>query len=229
MISSRLVRALAWPVTTLIIVFVLRSELQHFAKNVAERIQTANTVTIGRRGIELKGLIYAVSADVQMRKVEFRRYITTVSEKGELDAIADALKLAKSANIRSLRSSILLEVARLVKTGVEMDALSVRLKSITKRDFNMPSLQSLPVRPELSAQELELVIQQQEELLGPLVSIGNDSAATLLTFDMDQDPPTNPPVLRAGSLDIRGAAAVLRGICFINGRLQEVTAYRPYS
>ena len=130
-----LIRVIVWPVTTLIFLFVLRSELQHFAKNLAERIQTANTVTIGRRGIELKGLVYAVSADVQMRKVEFRRYISTVSEKAELDAIADALKLAKSADICSLRSGILLEVARLVKTGVEMDALSVRLKGITKRDF----------------------------------------------------------------------------------------------
>lgn len=51
-----------------------------FAKNLAERVQTANTVTIGRKGIELKGLIYAVSADVQVIKVEFRRYIIAISD-----------------------------------------------------------------------------------------------------------------------------------------------------
>ncbi len=130
-----LVRALAWPVTTLIIVFVLRSQLQDFAGNVAERIQTANSVVIGRKGIELKGLINLVSADVQARKIEFRRFITGVTDRGDLDAIADALNLAKSTNIRSQRTGILGEIARLVKTKQDMDELSARLKSITKQDF----------------------------------------------------------------------------------------------
>jgi hypothetical protein len=129
------VRALTWRVTTLIIVFVLRRQLQHLAENFAERIQTANTVTIGRRGIELKGQINLVSAEVQARKIEFRRFITSLTDRGDLDAIADALNLAKSTNIRSQRTGILGEIARLVKTKQDMDELSARLKIITKQDL----------------------------------------------------------------------------------------------
>jgi hypothetical protein len=52
-----------------------------------------------------------------------------------LDAIADALNLAKSTSIRTQRSGILIEIARLVKTKQDMDELSAQLKSITKQDF----------------------------------------------------------------------------------------------
>lgn len=91
----------------------------------------------------------------------------------------------------------------------------------------MSSLEPLRVPAEFSTQDLERVIQQQEEILGPLVSIGNDGISTLLTFDVEQDPPTNRALLRLGSQEVTGAAAIFRGICFVNGRLQEITAYRP--
>jgi hypothetical protein len=96
----------------------------------------------------------------------------------------------------------------------------------------MSSLQSFAVPPELSTQDLERVIQQQEEIIGPLVSIGNDNISTLVTFDVDQDPPTNPALLRPlrpGSHDIiPGAALISTGVCFVNGQLQEIRAYRHY-
>ena len=39
-------------------------------------------------------------------------------------------------------------------------------------------------------------VAQQEEQFGPLIGIGNDgSTQTVLTFDMDQDPPTNHAVI----------------------------------
>ena len=44
--AIELVRAIAWPLTVLIIFIILRAELQRFAKNMADRIQSANTITI---------------------------------------------------------------------------------------------------------------------------------------------------------------------------------------
>jgi hypothetical protein len=88
----------------------------------------------------------------------------------------------------------------------------------------------LPVRvsPELSSRELQKIIQQQEEILGPLVSIGNDYTSTLLTFDGDQDPPEKQTLLQLGGGDeVIGAIPVTRGLCFVDGKLQEITAYRP--
>jgi hypothetical protein len=130
-----LLQVIAWPVTTLAIVFVLRAELKNFTKNIADRIQTASSVVIGQKGIELKGLIVAVPADVQARKVKFRRFVAGLTERSELDAIADVLKVAKSADAPAQRRGILLEMARLVSTKQEMDELSAQLKSITKQDF----------------------------------------------------------------------------------------------
>jgi hypothetical protein len=66
-----LLRLIIWPITTLSIVLVLRVELQRFARNVADRIQSADTVTIGPKGLEFKGLIEVapLPSDLQQRKV----------------------------------------------------------------------------------------------------------------------------------------------------------------
>jgi hypothetical protein len=84
---TELLRVIIWPLTTLIIVLVLRVELQRFAKNVADRIQSADTVTIGPKGLELKGLIQLarLSADLQQRKVTLSRFIRMVDSKARLD------------------------------------------------------------------------------------------------------------------------------------------------
>ena len=54
---TELIKALAWPATTLVIFLILRGELQRFTKNVADRIQSANSISIGPRGVELKGVV----------------------------------------------------------------------------------------------------------------------------------------------------------------------------
>jgi hypothetical protein len=46
--AIELIRVIAWPLTTLAIFFILRVELQRFAKNMADRIQSASSIIIGQ-------------------------------------------------------------------------------------------------------------------------------------------------------------------------------------
>ena len=130
-----LVPATAWPMTTLTIVLLLRSELQRSAGAFAERIQSANSIVVGRRGIEIKGIVDPVGISLQQRRLNFRRFINSVNLKSDLDCICDALEIEKSPSIRKEQAKIVLEFGRIVTTVEEMDALSLRLKSITGRDF----------------------------------------------------------------------------------------------
>src|SRR5436305_882891 len=104
--TTELVRAIAWPLTTLVIFLILRVELQRFAKNMADRIRSANSITIGARGFELKGLLKAVPlpADVQARKVAMIRSIRALANKTMLDDIANALNVPQSTDIRSQKN-----------------------------------------------------------------------------------------------------------------------------
>lgn len=49
-----LVKALAWPVTLLIGVYTLRSELRLFMTRISEAISQAAQITVGRRGVDIK-------------------------------------------------------------------------------------------------------------------------------------------------------------------------------
>jgi hypothetical protein len=80
--------------------------------------------------------------------------------------------------------------------------------------------------------ELNKVITQKEELLGPLIAIGNDGNKTLLTFDTDLNPPakhavvarivgTSQPVVAVGF------TMVSRGKVFIESTLTKALATRP--
>src|ERR1051326_6822666 len=95
---TELTHAVAWPFTTLVIFLILRAELQRFTKNVADRIQSANSISIGPRGFELKGLVKVapLSPEVQARKVAFTRFVRGVSNKSKLDAIAAMLGVSRS-------------------------------------------------------------------------------------------------------------------------------------
>jgi hypothetical protein len=68
------------------------------------------------------------------------------------------------------------------------------------------------------------VIAPQEEILGPLVTIGNEGTVTFLTFQRDREPPpkhaivdTDPPP---------NIAPIATGKIFVAGRLTDVTAFR---
>jgi hypothetical protein len=130
-----LVRATAWPITTLMIVLLLRSELQRLATALAERIQSANSIVIGRRGLEIKGTADPVVSTLQQRRLKFRRLINTLKDKAELDRICDALKIEKSRSLKAERGDIIGAVARLVETNEDMDRVSALLKRLTGEEF----------------------------------------------------------------------------------------------
>lgn len=132
-----LVKALAWPITVLTIFVILRSEVQRFTKNVADRIQSANSITIGPRGFELKGLVKAVPipAELQARKLALARFVRRLTSKSMLDEMADALRIPHSTDSRAQIGDIILEINRRVDTAQAMDALSEELRRITGQDF----------------------------------------------------------------------------------------------
>src|SRR5690349_2115531 len=129
--TVELVRALAWPVASLAIVLLLRSELQRLAAALSDRIQSANSIVIGRRGLEIKGIADPVVPTLQQRRLKFRRFINNVKNKADLDQICDTLEIEKRPSLKAERTSIIEEVAGLVETSADMDAVSVLLKNIT--------------------------------------------------------------------------------------------------
>jgi hypothetical protein len=81
--------------------------------------------------------------------------------------------------------------------------------------------------PSLSISELRLLIQQQEELRGPLRDIGNNGYSTVLAFDPNEEPPSNPPALE---LALEGQPKPQRiiseGRGFVDGRRRDLVVYR---
>lgn len=132
-----LLQAVAWPLTTLAIVLILRVELRRFANNVADRIRSASSVTIGPRGVELKGLLKAVQlpAEVQSRKVALIRSVRAVADKSKLDTIADILNVPRSTDLRSQRTDIILALNGRIESGPDMDQLSSALEPVIGRKF----------------------------------------------------------------------------------------------
>jgi hypothetical protein len=61
---AKILHAIAWPVTILIILATLGRELRKVLGNAAERVRTAATLKVGKGGIELRGLVEAVNARV---------------------------------------------------------------------------------------------------------------------------------------------------------------------
>ena len=112
---TEFIRAIAWPLTTLIIFLILRGELQRFTKNVADRIQSANSISIGPRGVELKGLVKVtpLSPEVQARKVALTRFIRGLKNRTTLDAIADTLGVPRSSVSRETMKNPPFGVARI--------------------------------------------------------------------------------------------------------------------
>ena len=79
--------------------------------------------------------------------------------------------------------------------------------------------------PSLSLSQLGTLVAQQEEVLGPLVSIGNDGTQTLLTFDLERDPPDIFTAIGIGDPPPNSTPLAI-GKVFVAGELQDVLAFR---
>ena len=82
--------------------------------------------------------------------------------------------------------------------------------------------------PSLSLTELRLLIEQEEEMRGPLRDIGYSADTTVLAFDLTADYPSHPPAIQ---LAVEGQPKpehiVSEGRAFVEGRLRDVVIYRP--
>jgi hypothetical protein len=75
--------------------------------------------------------------------------------------------------------------------------------------------------------DINKIVVEQEQLLGPLTGIGNDGNQTQLTFDMDQDPPAKNAVIAPGATVPGGSTKVCTGTIFIASKLTASIATRP--
>lgn len=109
-----LIRVIAWPITVIVVLIMLRREFRRFGQNIADRVRNAGSVSIGPRGLEFRGMIPVapLPADVQGRKVELSRYIRGIRSKALLDTIADILDVAQSTDLRAERNEIILQTNR---------------------------------------------------------------------------------------------------------------------
>jgi len=80
--------------------------------------------------------------------------------------------------------------------------------------------------PGASLADINIIVAQQEAVLGPLIAIGNDGAQTILTFDTDGAAPAKNAVVQAGGGAPAGTTKVFGGRIFIASKLTAATAYR---
>jgi len=82
-----------------------------------------------------------------------------------------------------------------------------------------------------SLSDLNTIVGQNEDDLGPLTGIGNDGTQTTLTFDTDPPSPANHAVIAADSngqpVVPASSTQVCRGTVFIAGAATPATATRP--
>jgi len=76
--AVELVRILAWPTTTLAVVLLLRSEIRSFARTLSGRMESAKSIVLGHRGLEIKGANESASAEVQRRRSRFARFVRSI-------------------------------------------------------------------------------------------------------------------------------------------------------
>jgi muramidase (phage lysozyme) len=79
-------------------------------------------------------------------------------------------------------------------------------------------------------EDLQIVIRQVEEILGPMVVIESDGIDTIMTFAEDRDAPATPVVLEPDTAQPSQRAGldefVARGACVIDGAAVQVAVYR---
>jgi muramidase (phage lysozyme) len=81
-----------------------------------------------------------------------------------------------------------------------------------------------------SLNDLQVMVQQAEELLGPLAGIENDGSNTILSFDQSEEIPAAPIAFEQDSGDISPRDGldefITSGICIVSGRPLLISAYR---
>lgn len=69
------------------------------------------------------------------RKREFTRFVLALADGHMLDKIADVMQVTKIADIKAQQNAILVEMNDRVKSNKDMDALGIRLRMVTEKDF----------------------------------------------------------------------------------------------
>lgn len=77
-----LVRILAWPTTTLAIVLLLRSEIRSFARTLSGRMESAKSIVLGHKGLEIKGGEAVIPGEVQRRRTRLGNGSLRSSRRG---------------------------------------------------------------------------------------------------------------------------------------------------
>jgi len=94
----------------------------------------------------------------------------------------------------------------------------------------MPTPKTIGAPKTLALIDLNKLVAQQEELLGPLIGIGNDGNQTLLTVDMAEDPPETfaviVPTFAGQAVVPQGSVKVCEGKVFITSQLIDAIATR---
>src|SRR5271157_141951 len=105
----------------------------------------------------------------------------------------------------------------------------------------MTTAKSIGVKQDTSLSDLQMIVQQQEGLLGPLIALGHGQLpasdgttqqdVTILTVDMDQGPPAKRATLEQAvggqAAPLAGSTPICTGDCYVSGRIQTIAAYRP--
>jgi len=86
-------------------------------------------------------------------------------------------------------------------------------------------IQTVLTAPACTIDQLNAIIAQKEDTLGPLQSVGNDGVKSTLGFDVDPPSPAVKAVLRNGPAPA-GTIVICQGVVFISGTITQVYATR---
>jgi len=91
------------------------------------------------------------------------------------------------------------------------------------------STATVATQPDLSLRKLQLIVQQQEGIFGPLTQISTGNGKNVLEFEVRARPKVRA-VLKVSDQDQpaprKGFDLVCHGDCFIAGKQTRVAAYR---
>ncbi len=94
------------------------------------------------------------------------------------------------------------------------------------------STATVATQPDVTLGKLQTIVQQQEEILGPLKQIRTANGRNVLEFEV-QARPESGVILRLSEkippVPAKGYVLVCHGDCFISGKQKYVAAFRAES